>query len=116
MGKKTAVMISQAVAEYVHTHGLPLVDVGRVIHIILSSHFLTSIFGLGDKSVQAIQDYLNDPNHISMLMNLQNYGIRFDHLPSPNTLTITDSKLACKHIAISGTFIVPRIQLIDIII
>jgi DNA ligase (NAD+) len=116
VGKKTAMMIADAVGEYVRQHAVPVVDVARIVHILLLPHFLTSIFGLGDKSVQAIRSYFTNQNHIANLMALQHAWVRFDGLPlQQDVSSVSQTSLTRKHIAISGTFALPRSQLIDII-
>lgn len=117
VGKKTSMMIAQALAQYISDHNIPQIDVARIVHIMLREHFLTSIFGLWVKSVQAIQDYLSNAHHITNLMQIQNAGVKFDVLPPLSSQSQHYIHVLWgKHIAISGIFGCKREELRDILV
>jgi DNA ligase (NAD+) len=117
VGKKTALMLTIAVSEYAHNHVLPNIDVGRLVYILLTDNFLTSIFGLWQKSAEAIRFYLNDQENIKSLMMIQALWVNFNNIITPQSpQSDTTSNIYGIHFAISGTFDITRLQLIQLLV
>ena len=71
VGKKMAQDIVQAM---VSQQPVCLED---ILHILTDRDFLITVYGIGDKTLEALVDYFSDSDNQEMLMHLRDIGMKF---------------------------------------
>ncbi|MFZ2150534.1 MAG: NAD-dependent DNA ligase LigA [Candidatus Absconditicoccaceae bacterium] len=78
VGKKTAIMIVDNLINHYSLQDEYLSPLENLIKHITDEDFLTSISGIGEKTIQEIIDFMNNKNNLEILKRLEEFGLNFD--------------------------------------
>lgn len=111
IGKKTAMMLQEAIASSVIPAAKPesSFTIKELISYLTNAELLTQIHGIGEKMVQSLQAFFHDETNITIIQNIINAWV---NIQPTDTNKNTNSLFAGQHFAITGTFPVSREQII----
>lgn len=98
------IKLAKEIEKHINYRPLPFSTLEQTFAIISNPEFLESIYGVGDKLIQELQDWYSDPESQILLWTFSQYGI------SP-TNTNTSWANERKTICITGTFPLSRSEL-----
>jgi DNA ligase (NAD+) len=105
VGKKMAQDIVQAM---VSQQPVCLED---ILYILTDRDFLITVYGIGDKTLDALVDYFSDTQHQEMLMHLRDIGMKFT-VDAGGYDLFKEKK---ETFSITGTFPFPREEIVAIL-
>ena len=78
VGKKTAIMLVDTMINQYSLRDTKVSSLDNLIKHITDPDFLTNIFGIGEKTLQEIQQFFTTKKNLKILHDLEEYGINFD--------------------------------------
>ena len=78
VGKKTAIILNDNLINYYSLQDETLSPLENLIKHITDETFLQAIFGIGEKTLQEIQDFFAKKTNKELLERLASFGINFD--------------------------------------
>jgi DNA ligase (NAD+) len=78
VGKKTAIILNDNLINYYSLQDETLSPLENLIKHITDETFLQAIFGIGEKTLQEIQEFFTKKNNKELLERLSVFGINFD--------------------------------------
>jgi len=78
VGKKTAIILNDSLINYYSLQDETLSPLENLIKHITDETFLQAIFGIGEKTLQEIQDFFSNKHNKELLERLESFGINFD--------------------------------------
>ena len=106
IGKKIAMSIQEALQT---EHKEKEFDTKILIKYLTNTKFLNNIYGIGDKIVQWLAEFISDPKNIKLIEELKQHRLNF----SLNKITKSKSLFNEKHFCVTGTFPIPRDRVIQ---
>lgn len=107
IGKKIAMSIQQAIQT---EHEQEKATAEILTKYLTNTEFLNNIYGIGDKIVQWLVEFIADPKNMQLIQELEQHWLNFslsEKTKTPQSLFIG------KHFCITGTFPIPRDRIIQ---
>ena len=116
VGKKTAIILNDGLINYYSLQDETLSPLENLIKHITDETFLQAIFGIGEKTLQEIQDFFTKKTNKELLERLATFGINFDpikYYKDKENLGIFE-ELNQGSFCITGSFPVSREEIVQV--
>ena len=113
VGKKMAQDLAEAIqSSLVHEGGeFRIQNEWKITDILTNKEFLSSIYGIGEKSVETIATFFSDQKNLHLLEQLKNYGVNLDPKKYSDHINTDTAKWS---FSITWSFAISREKIADL--